>query len=249
MKINSQLAPPLISFLSVNVILEFFVRMQWIPDYIFPAPSQIYATLWTARESLLSAFLSTSYCATLGLLGAVTIGILVSATFTLVRPLRYGFYPYVVFLQTVPIVAIAPMLVIWFGYGHPTVIASSFIVSVFPVIVGCTQGLNSADVLLVDFFKVHKATKMQTFFKLQLPSSLPLTLAGSQIGSGLAVIGAIVGEFIAGSGLGATIDSARTQQRLDLVFGAILLSSLIGVFFVGLMKLVLPRWLKKWGWI
>jgi NitT/TauT family transport system permease protein len=126
-----------------------------------------------------------------------------------------AFYPYAVFFQTVPIIAIAPLLVIWFGLDIRAVIASAFIVSIFPVIASTLDGLLSVDPALRDLFRLYRAGPMAALFKLRLPFALPNILTGLRVGSGLAVIGAIAGEFITGGGLGGLIalHAAATRPR------------------------------------
>jgi NitT/TauT family transport system permease protein len=132
----------------------------------------------------------------------------------------------------VPIIAIAPLLVIWFGFGDPTVRASAFIVSLFPILANTLTGLQETDPHLKELFRLYKPSPWQLVLKLQIPSAVPYILTGIRISAGLAVIGAIVGEFIAGGGLGALIDAARTQQRVDLVFSGVLMSSVLALSLV-----------------
>lgn len=140
--------------------------------------------------------------------------------------------------QTVPIIAIAPLLVIWLGYGMPTVIAAAFIVSVFPIIANTVSGLLSTDRSLVQLFQMFGASRIQTLVQLRIPSAFPQILTGIKISSGLAVIGAIVGEFISGNGLGGVVDAAKNQQRIDRVFAAVLLASLLGILFFRVLYLL-----------
>jgi NitT/TauT family transport system permease protein len=153
------------------------------------------------------------------------------------------FYPYAIFFQTVPIIAIAPLLVIWLGYGIPTVVASSFIVSVFPVIANSVMGLLGTEPLWLDLFKLMDASRIQTLFRLRVPAALPQIFAGFRIAAGLAVIGAIVGEFIAGTGLGGLVDSARNQQRVDRVFAAVILAAVLGIVYFSLVSLLTRMWI------
>jgi NitT/TauT family transport system permease protein len=146
----------------------------------------------------------------------------------------------------VPIIAIAPLLVIWFGYGMRTVVASAFIVSIFPVIANTLSGILSTDPALRDLFRLYGASGRDTLFKLRFPAALPQIFTGLRIASGLAVIGAIVGEFIGGQGLGSVVDVARTQQRVDKVFAAVLLASVLGLGLFGLINLVSALTLQRW---
>jgi NitT/TauT family transport system permease protein len=132
----------------------------------------------------------------------------------------------------VPIIAIAPLLVIWFGFGQPTVKASAFIVSLFPILANTLTGLQQTDPQLKELFQLYRPSPLQMILKLQIPSAIPYILTGLRIAVGLSVIGAIVGEFIAGGGLGSLIDSARTQQRVDLVFSGVLMSSALALAMI-----------------
>jgi len=157
---------------------------------------------------------------------------------------RRAILPFCIFFQTVPIISIAPLLVIWFGFGQPTVRASAFIVSLFPILANTLTGLQETDPQLKELFKLYKPSVWQLIFKLQIPSAIPYILTGIKISAGLAVIGAIVGEFIAGGGLGSLIDAARTQQRVDLVFSGVIMSSglaLVLVFFIEACSRILLR--------
>ena len=147
--------------------------------------------------------------------------------------MQRAFYPYAIFFQIVPIVAIAPLLVIWFGYGARAVVAAAFIVSVFPVIANTLAGLLSVDPALRDLFRLYGASRAATLWKLQLPWALPYVLTGLRIAAGLAVIGAIVGEFVGGGGLGVVVLEAMRQQRTDLVFAAVGYASLLGLALFG----------------
>jgi len=146
----------------------------------------------------------------------------------------------------VPIISIAPLLVIWFGFGQPTVIASAAIVSVFPIIASTLLGLKSTEPALIDLFTLYSASARQMLLMLKIPFALPQIFSGLRIASGLAVVGAIVGEFIGGGGLGSVVDSARTQQRIDRVFAAVLISALLGAVLVGAVNLISALTLGSW---
>jgi NitT/TauT family transport system permease protein len=151
---------------------------------------------------------------------------------------RRAILPFCIFFQTVPIISIAPLLVIWFGFGQPTVQASAFIVSLFPILANTLTGLQETDPHLKELFRLYRPSPWQLIFKLQIPSAIPYILTGIKISAGLAVIGAIVGEFIAGGGLGSLIDAARTQQRVDLVFSGVVMSSVLALLLVFIIEVV-----------
>jgi NitT/TauT family transport system permease protein len=237
---------PLLPLILVTFFLEWASRSGWIPTYLFPAPSQVFNALNEGSAEFLAAFLETLLASVVGLFLSFLCGLGIAIALSLSITARKIFYPYAVFFQTVPIIAIAPLLVIWFGYGQSTVIASAFIVSIFPIIANTVNGFLSTDPTLLQLFQVVRATRLQSLLRLRVPFALPQILAGIKISSGLAVIGAIVGEFISGSGLGGLVDAARNQQRIDRVFAAVLCAAALGVLFFAsisvLNHLLLGRW-------
>lgn len=236
--------PALLSFVVLIVIFEVCVRLGWIPAFLFPAPSTVLNTLMESKNEFATAFLETLRGSLTGLLLSIVIGTGLAVLFSLSSFLRKSILPFAVFFQTVPIIAIAPLLVIYFGFGMPTVIAAAFIVSIFPIIANTLLGLESVSQGELELFKLYGATPIQTLCKLKLPSAYSAMYAGLKVSIGLAIIGAIAGEFVAGGGLGAMIDSARTQQRIDIVFAALGLLSVMGLACIFLLKL-LHRSLQK----
>jgi NitT/TauT family transport system permease protein len=222
------------------------VRAGLVKGYLVPAPSSIFLAIVNNWSELAAALGKTSAAALLGFAMSTSAGIAIAVFLSSSRAIQRAFYPYAVFFQTVPIIAIAPLLVIWFGYGMRTVVASAFIVSIFPVIANTLTGLLSTDPALRDLFRLYGASTPVTLFKLRFPAALPQILTGLRVASGLAVIGAIVGEFIGGQGLGSVVDVARTQQRTDKVFAAVLLASLLGLALFGLINLISAMTLRRW---
>lgn len=239
-----QILFPLVPLAVILAFTELASRQGWLPVFLVPAPSQVWADLSAEFPTYRAAFIETLTASGLGLLLSMFVGLLFALVLSFSNGIRKMFYPYAIFFQTVPIIAIAPVLVIWLGYGMPTVIASSFIVSVFPVIANSVMGLMSTDPQLVSLFRLMDASPLQTLFKLRVPYALPQILGGFKIAAGLAVIGAIVGEFISGSGLGGLVDTARNQQRVDRVFAAVLLAALLGILFFSFIS-ILNRVLLK----
>lgn len=235
-----------IPFLVVTLAMEGLVRAGWIKAFLVPPPSTVFETILRDWPELLSALAKTSAGAVLGFALSACAGIAIAVFLSSSRAIQEAFYPYAVFFQTVPIIAIAPLLVIWFGYGIRTVVASAFIASIFPVIANTLTGILSTDPALRDLFRLYGASPAVTLWKLRFPAALPQILTGLRIAGGLAVIGAIVGEFLGGQGLGSVIDVARTQQRTDKVFAAVLLASFLGLALFGLInglsRLVLRTW-------
>lgn len=236
-------ALPLVAAFTLS---EFLVNRSIVPRFLMPSPSDVWRALTQESQDLWVALFQTGSNAFIGFFLSVALGVGFGILLASAGWLEKVFYPYAVFFQTVPIVAIAPLLVIWFGFGRPTVVAASLIVSVFPVIASTLSGFRSTDPNLVDLFKLYGATRIGRIFKLRLPLALPHILTGIRIAGGLAVIGAIVGEFIAGGGLGGVIDEARAQQRVDRVFAAIFLSSLLGLVVFGLVNGLHRYLLRHW---
>lgn len=225
--------PAFVSFLILTTLLEVLVRQGVITDSLFPAPSTVIQTLFELRTDFKTAFVETFLNVLVGLCLSIAVGSLIAFVFSLSELLKRAILPFAIFFQTVPIIAIAPLLVIYFGFGAPTVIASSFIVSIFPIIANTLMGLESASEAQKDLFRIYHATPLQTLVKLKIPNAYSYIYSGLKVSAGLSIIGAIAGEFVSGGGLGAMIDSARTQQRVDIVFAALLLLSLMGLIFIG----------------
>lgn len=243
--------PPLLSFVLITVVLEILLRVTAVPAYLMPPPSAVMAALIANGAALLRATLQTSLAATAGLCASALLGGLAAILLCSHPRIRRAFYPYAVFFQTVPIIAIAPMLVIWFGYGLKAVMAAAFIVSVFPIVANTLTGLLSADPALRDLFRIYRAGRTTTLLKLQIPGALPYFLTGLRIASGLAVIGAIVGEFVAdayqdGGGIGTAVVIAIKEQKTDEVFAAVLMASLLGLGFFALVSLFSRLAMRRW---
>jgi NitT/TauT family transport system permease protein len=245
-KILQKAIPAAIPFVIVTLAMEWLVRTGWIKAFLVPPPSAIFRTMIRDWPELFAALAKTSIGALTGFALSAFGGIAIAVFLSSSRAIQQAFYPYAVFFQTVPIIAIAPLLVIWFGYGMRTVVASAFIVSIFPVIANTLDGILSTDPALRDLFRLYGASRSDTLWKLRFPAALPQILTGLRIAGGLAVIGAIVGEFIGGQGLGSVVDVARTQQRTDKVFAAVLLASLLGLALFGLINLLSWIALRRW---
>lgn len=243
--------PPLAVFVLAAVLAEFLLRFLAVPEYVMPRPSAVFEAMGRQAGDLWGSLLSTGKAAVAGFVLSGVIGIALAVGLSSHRLVQRAFYPYAVFFQTVPIVAIAPLLVIWFDFGIKSVAMSALIASVFPVIANALAGLLSTDPALRDLFRLHGASAMTTLLKLRLPSALPNIVTGLRIAAGLAVIGAIVGEFVAGvidrrAGLGILILIAKRNGSTDLIFAAVLAASMLGLAMLGAVNaagwLLLRRW-------
>lgn len=241
-----RVVPPLLTAIVLTILLEVVVGLGWVAPYLLPSPRSVFEALIENRAELFSAMLSTAGAAVAGLCASTVAGVGLAIAFSLSPLIRAAVFPYAIFFQTVPIVSLAPVLVIWFGFGTPTVIASSFIVSIFPIIASTLLGLQSVDHELIDLFRLYRASRFDILKKLELPFALPQILSGIRIAAGLSVIGAIVGEFVAGGGLGSVVDAARTQNRIDKVFATVLISSLMGALLVSTIGFLSRKLIGRW---
>ena len=237
--------PPIVPMAIVTLAAELAVREAWVPSFLVPAPSSVFTSMFRDWPELWRATFDTAIAALAGFGMSAIIGCLIAIALSSAAWVQRAFYPYAVFFQTVPIIAIAPLLVIWFGWDR-TVVASAFIVSIFPVIANTLTGLLSTDLALRDLFRLYNANRVATLFKLRLPFALPHILTGLRIAAGLAVIGAIVGEFITGSGIGGSIMVSRQQNRVDKVFAGLLLASFLGILLFILINLISRLALRRW---
>lgn len=238
--------PPLVVLAFAVAVMEAIVRGLGVSTYLVPPPSQVMVDIFQNTQNLWPRMWDTGLAALIGLALSAVLGICGAILLSSAQWIQRALYPYAVFFQTVPIIAIAPLLVIWLGYGQRTVIASAFIVSIFPMIANTLAGLVATDPGLVDMFRLYGAGRVATLLKLRLPAALPQIMTGLRISSGLAVIGAIVGEFIGGGGLGSVVDVARRQQRTDVVFAAVILASLLGLAMFGAVNLLSTLLLRHW---
>lgn len=243
--------PPVVAFALVLVAWEAITRLFQVPEYLVPPPSAVARAARADASTLALGALTTARAALTGFVLSAFVGVLAAIVLASSRAVERALYPYAVFLQTVPIVAIAPLLVVWFGFGLRAVAVSAFVVSVFPVIANTHTGLRSVDPALRDMFRLYGAGRAATLFKLTLPSALPHIVTGLRIASGLAVIGAIVCEGFAGfsegaAGLGILVLSAYRQLRTDLLFAAVLAATALGLALFGAVNLLGARVLGRW---
>jgi len=237
--------PPIVPAVVVTLTTELAVRRGWVHSFLIPAPSQVIESLIRDWPELWSAMLNTADASLAGFAMSIVIGSMIAIAMSSAPWVQRAFYPYAVFFQTVPIIAIAPLLVIWFGWNR-TVVASAFIVSIFPIIANTLTGLLSTAPALRDLFQLYDAKRLAMLFKLRLPFALPQVMTGLRIAAGLAVIGAIVGEFITGAGIGGAIMVSRQQNRVDKVFAGLLLASLLGIALFMVINLISRLALRHW---
>jgi NitT/TauT family transport system permease protein len=240
---------PLIFWLLFLAFWQIATSAQVIPDYLLPSPLQIFLVFKTEYLDLTQALLSTASNAILGLFFSLVFSIVLSVLIFLNKTLSRCIFPVAVFFQTVPVIAIAPLLVIWFGFGAPTVRAAAGLVSFFPILASLLSGYNQVSQNYLHLFANYQSSNWKTFLYLRAPIAIPSFFSGFKIAAGLSVVGAIVGEFVAGGGLGSLIDAARTQQRVDIVFAAILLSTMLGLLFIISINFIEALTKKRWRFL
>lgn len=243
--------PPLVVVAAFLAAWEAIVVAGDVGEYLLPSPLRVAKALASDHQRFLLAAARTAGATLLGFALSAVGGVLVGSLLSLWRFAERGVYPLTLLLQMVPLVAVAPMLSIWFGWGMPSVVAASFLVSVFPVIASTLAGLRSVDEGHRELFQVLGASRAATWFKLGLPSALPSIVTGLRIAAGLAVIGTIVGEMVGAFGgdrapLGAIITSALKQNRTPEVFAAIALAAAVGFAVFGLVNLAGHLMLRRW---
>jgi NitT/TauT family transport system permease protein len=245
-----RIALPLLVLAGVILVWDLTVRLFAIPPYVLPGPGLVLATLVADATLLWQSLLVTLAITFEGFLLAAFGGIVLAVAFNQWRLIEHAFYPYAVILQVTPVVAIAPLLLIYLPQPL-AVLACAWIVAFFPVLANTTLGLNSVDHNLMALFDLYKASRWQVLWNLKLPAALPQMLAGLRIAGGLSLIGAVVAEIAAGSagaGSGLAYRIVESGYRLNIprMFAALLLLSLAGVaiYFVlaALSHLALRRW-------
>ncbi len=229
---------------------EALVRWFAIPPYLLPGPLLVAETLWRDGRSLLAALAVTLRVTGSALVLATVVGFTLAFALARFRWLERSVYPYLVALQVTPIVAIAPLILIWIDDVFLAQVICAAIVALFPIVANTSLGLASAEKDLLDLFRLYRASPWQTLCLLRLPTALPHILGGVRISGGLALIGAVVAEFVAGTGgsdtgLATRILEAGYRLEVPRMFAALLLLALTGVLLHGLLGW-LSRWLLRW---
>jgi len=230
---------------------EGLVRVFQVPFYLVPSPLLVLQTLVHDAPLLFASLLVTLQIAVLALLLSIVLGVLVAFLFAQSRWIEMSLFPYAVLLQVTPIVAIAPLIIIWVRNPFAALVICATIVAIFPIIANTTLGLRSVDPGLADLFRLYRAGRWQTLARLRVPSALPYFFAGLRVSSGLALIGAVVAEFVAGtggtaSGLAYQILLAGLQLNIPRLFAALLLITLAGVALFALVSLAAHLVLRRW---
>jgi NitT/TauT family transport system permease protein len=223
-----------------------------LPPYMLPPPAAVALAVIHRFPSLVASFAITAEEAAGGLIASILVGLLIALVFAQSRWVRRMLYPYTILLQTVPIVAIAPLILMWVGPGLLSVTLVAFIICLAPIIANATQGLISVEPNLIHLFLMHNASRLQILTRLRLPHAVPSLFVGIRIAAGISVIGAITGELFAGStrvgegGLGYSILYASAQLQTDYLFALVLAATVLGFVFFFLVMFLEWYFLHNW---
>jgi len=241
-----RVGPPALLVAALLLVWEAYVRVAGLDPIVLPPPSRVLTALWDARGVAVTHLVPTVVEALIGC--AVSAGFAIAVAVTLDRwsPARRAIEPVLVTSQTIPIVAIAPLFVIWFGFGLLPKVLIVVLVTFFPVVVALLDGFGRVDPAAEELLESFGASQRQTFRLLRWPSALPSLFTGLRISVVYAVIGAIFGEYVgATEGLGIWMKLSQTSFRTDLVFGAILLTALVSIalyLLVGVLERLVVPW-------
>ena len=249
-RVQRVLYPALVAIALISLWQALVVGLE-LPPYLIPSPELMMKTLINDWTTLFGSLLITMKITVLSFVVAVVIGVLISFLFVQSRLIETALFPYAVLLQVTPIVAIAPLIIIWVKQPTASLVVCAALVALFPIISNTTLGLRSIDPDLQSYFKMNRATRGQMLWRLRIPSALPYFFGGLRISSGLALIGAVVAEFVAGTGgtnagLAYQILMAGYQLDIPRMFAALLLISLAGVFLFVLMAWLTKLCLGSW---
>jgi NitT/TauT family transport system permease protein len=236
--LESQLARPLILIVAIFVLWDLVIRIFKIPPYLIPAPWDVAKMLVAEWPRLWRESLFTGY-ATLGGFGlSILFGIPIAMLIAYSRLVESYVYPLLVFSQSVPKIAIAPLFVVWFGFGIFPKVISAFLLGFFPIVVATVMGFKSMETEMIDLARSMRASRLQMFLKFSLPQALPSIFSGLKVSATLAVVGAVVGEFVgSNSGIGYVLQIANGNFDLPLMFAALFVLSMMGVILFAIVDL------------
>jgi NitT/TauT family transport system permease protein len=252
MKRALHLLLPLVLGVVLLALWEGIVTVRHIPPYVLPAPSAIARAFFDNFSTLMASLWSTLTVTLEGFLAALIAGVALAIAFSQSRLIERALYPYAVVLQVTPVVAIAPLILIWVGFEHINAALAMIaaLVAFFPILSNTNLGLKSADFNLVDLMRLYGATRWQILWRLRLPSALPYLLGAMKIAGGLALIGAVVAEFVAGSGtatgLAWRIVEAGNRLEIATMFAALALLALLGIAIFTAFSLLEWALLHRW---
>ena len=243
---KTDISTTILSILGTLALWEILTRLSQIPGFILPAPSAIFIEAVTRYPLYLYNSWITFYEMVAGFLLATLVGVFLAVLIVYSRIVRNMIYPQIVVLQIVPKVAIAPLLLIWAGYGITSKVLLALLIAFFPIVVNMVTGLIEIEEELLDLCRILQSGRWQEFSKVRLPNALPYLFSSLKVASTLAVIGAVIGEFVGGAeGLGHLIIIANTELRTSMAFVALFCLSILGLLLYGLVVLA-ERMFMPW---
>ncbi|WP_046176459.1 ABC transporter permease [Domibacillus indicus] len=242
---------PIVAFILFISMWQLIPLALGLPHYILPKPTDVLEATVSDWALLGEAIRITIFESVIGFLLSAVIGIGVSVLLASSKILERSIYPYAIILQTIPVVAVAPIVVIWFGAGFNSIVVISFLIGFFPVISNTLMGLNSVDKNMDELFTLYNASKWQRMWKLRIPAAMPYIMAGLKISCTLSIVGAIVGEYVAGigggnGGLGYAITVAAIQVKTSFLFSCGIAAAILGISFYLLVSLFSKMMLGSW---
>lgn len=226
-----------ITFGGFLLLWELIARALAIPAYILPAPSQILVDLWLHKDRLVTASAYTLQPMVLGFLAAAILGVVIALCIAFSRRIEQVVYPLLVFFQIIPKIAIAPLFIIWFGFGLMPKVLLVFLLSFFPVVVSAITAFRSVDADIIDLARSTGASRLRTFWKIQLPHALPTLFTGFKVAAALSATAAVVAEFVASDqGLGFLLLEYNGAMNTSMTFATIIVLSILGLALYGLVE-------------
>src|SRR6476646_1112425 len=243
--LNAAWIRPFLFLVFIVVAWDLAIRLFKIPAYQIPAPLDVVAVLRTEWPELLRQSWPTTYATVCGFALSALFGIPIAMLIAGSRTVESYVYPLLVFSQSVPKVAIAPLFVVWFGFGLFPKVLSAFLLGFFPVVVSAVQGFKSVDPEMLDLARAMEATRLQSFRMISLPHALPAIFSGLKVSITLAIVGAVVGEFVgSNSGIGYVLQRSIGTFDLPTMFAALVILALLGVVLFWIVdrieRLVIP---------
>jgi len=237
--LSSNWVRPLLLVFAVLVLWDICIRVFHIPQYLVPTPLAVLEQGWIEWPMLLRESLPTLYATLGGFALSVLIGVPLAMMIAYSPLVESYLYPLLVFSQSIPKVAIAPLFVVWFGFGVVPKVIVAFLLGFFPVVVTTAMGFKSVESDMIDLARSMGSSRLQMFFKISLPHALPSIFASMKVSVTLAVVGAVVGEFVgSNSGIGYVLQKANGNFDLPLMFAALVVLSLMGVILFVVIDLI-----------
>ena len=240
---------PIIFSISLIIIWELIIKVLEIEKYIMPAPSDIIKALYENFGAMMPHIIATLFESVVGFGIAILLALILAIIMDLLPMVKKAIYPVFIISQTVPVIALAPLFIIWFGFGALPKIIVVVIVCFFPIVISISDGLEGVDKDLINHFKLMGASKLKRFFHLKLPYGIINFFSGLRIAATYSIMGAVIGEWLGGDkGLGVYMTRARSTYALDKMFAAIVvivLMSMIMFYIIGKVEKVLTPWNRE----